>query len=169
MFQSGMTLRLAAGLWLLCWGLAACSLFPQFSGSARMQVEQLRSLSVCNSEDAKPRVTLVADAFALRAWQEGRHVDLLGPAPLPPAGAYVVVEMGQRSSAGYAIAVSRQAWLSRDLVTLNASLLTPPADAPAAEVVTSPCALVALPGGSAYRGVELRDAGGTLLAETRLP
>jgi hypothetical protein len=62
---------------------------------------------------------------------------------------------------------SCQARLSGDTVTLNATLLSPPADAAtAADTLTSPCALVALPAGADYRGVELRDGAGKLLART---
>ncbi|MBV8063328.1 MAG: protease complex subunit PrcB family protein, partial [Nevskia sp.] len=108
---------------------------------------------------------LLADPEAVRAWQEGRKLELIGVDPLPSPGPFVLVEMGVRLSAGYGIFVSREASLNDTTVRLNASLLTPDPGqaAAAAQVVTSPCVLVALPPGS-YRAAELRDPAGTLLA-----
>ncbi|HWY24134.1 MAG TPA: protease complex subunit PrcB family protein [Nevskia sp.] len=128
-----------------------------------MHVLEARRLAVCNSDGPQTRVSLLADREAVRVWQRAHNVDLVGVDPLPTDGPYVLVEMGVRLSAGYGIAVSREARLDGGTARLSASLLTPAPGAAVAEVVTSPCTLVALPPG-VYRAVELRDPAGALLA-----
>jgi hypothetical protein len=154
--------RLAAGL-LLCL-LAACSTLGGLTGGEgeEVHVAEVRQGAVCNSDGPLPHLSLLADADAVRAWQHAHNVDLIGADPLPSPGPFALVEMGVRLSAGYGIAVSRQAEVRNGVLRLSASLLTPPAGQPAAQVVTSPCALVALPP-RAYRAAELYDPSGSLL------
>lgn len=159
-FQGGFQ-RLAAGLMGL--PLAACSMFGGALDGDPMHVLEVRRLALCNSDGPQARVSLLADRDAVRAWQRAHNVDLVGVDPLPSGGPYVAVEMGVRLSAGYGIAVSREALLDHGTARLNASLLTPAPGEVTAEMVTSPCVLVALPPG-AYRAVELRDPGGAVLA-----
>ncbi len=154
--------RLAA--FLLCAPLTACSMLGSSPPEGdTMHVLEARRLAVCNSDGPQARISLLADREAVRGWQRAHNVDLVGVDPLPTEGPYVLVEMGVRLSAGYGIAVSREALLDQGTARLSASLLTPAPGAVAAEVVTSPCVLVALPPG-AYRAVELRDPAGALLA-----
>jgi hypothetical protein len=162
----GNCLRLAAGL-VVC-ALGGCSTMSQWFGGDALQVSEVRRLSVCNSDGPQPRVSLLADREAVRAWQHSHNVDLIGVDPLPAAGAYVLVERGVRLTAGYGIAVSRQASVSGGVVQLSATLFAPDPGQMTAQMVTSPCVLVALPAGS-YRGVQLRDPAGTVLADTATP
>jgi len=162
MFRSEGWPRLAAAL-LPCL-LAACgSLSRMLPTSAPIEVSEVRRLVSCNSDGPQPRLSLLADREAVRAWQQAHNVDLVGVDPLPAAGAYVLVEMGVRLSGGYGLAISRRAEIDGHRITLSASLLSPDAAQAAAQMVTSPCVLVALPQGT-YRGVELRDPAGNLLA-----
>jgi hypothetical protein len=128
-----------------------------------VHVVEIRREAVCNSDGPQPRLSLLADADAVRAWQHAHNVELIGTDPLPSPGPFALVEMGVRLSAGYGIAVSREAAVSGGVLRLSASLLTPGAGQATAEVVTSPCVLVALPPRS-YRGAELYDPSGSLLA-----
>jgi hypothetical protein len=153
--------RLAAALALL--PLAGCSLGGLLRGDDAIEVSEVRRLASCNTEGASARVSLLPGAEAVRAWQAAHGVELIGVDPLPSAGTYVLVEMGQRPSAGYGILVSRRALLGNGMVQLSASLITPAPGEASAEVLTSPCALVALPQGT-YTRVELRDPAGELLA-----
>lgn len=163
MRDGGRLPRLAAGL--LLWPLAACS---GLGGLARdegepVHVAEIRREALCNSDGPQPRLSLLADAEAVRAWQHAHNMDLIGVDPLPSPGPFAVVEMGVRLSAGYGIAVSREASVSGGVLRLSASQLTPDPRQAAAQMVTSPCVLVALPP-RAYRGAELYDASGSLLA-----
>ena len=162
MFRSGGWPRLAAAL-LPCLLGACASLSAMLPGSAPIEVTEVRRLVSCNSDGPQMRLTLLADREAVRAWQHGHNVDLIGVDPLPAAGAYVLVEMGVRMSGGYGLAISRRAEIDGHVIKLSASLLTPDAGQATTQMVTSPCVLVALPQGT-YHGAELRDPAGNLLA-----
>lgn len=162
MFRPGEWPRLAAALLSsLLGGCAALS--GMLADGEPIQVSEVRRLLSCNSDGPQARLSLLADREAVRAWQHGHNVDLIGVDPLPAAGAYVLVEMGVRMSAGYGVAVSRDARLDGGVVHLNASLFSPDPGQVTAQVVTSPCVLVALPPGGSVRAVELRDPAGNLL------
>lgn len=157
--------RLAAGL--LLWPLAACSTLGGGVGDA-VHVTEIRSELSCNSDGPQPRLSLLADEAAVRAWQQAHNVDLIGADPLPSPGPFALVEMGVQLSAGYGIAVSRQAEVRDGVLRLDASLLTPDVGQAVAQTVTSPCTLLALPP-RPYRAAELFDPSGTLLARARPP
>ncbi|MDR3418732.1 MAG: hypothetical protein P4L83_21370 [Nevskia sp.] len=138
-------------------------------GGQPIAVQEVRRLAVCNSDGPQAKVTLFAHRDAVLAWQQARGVDLAGEDPLPSAGAYVLAEMGVRTSAGFGLAISRQASVSGGgEVTLNATLFSPDSAQAAAPSATSPCVLVALPDG-VYHGAELRDPAGSLLARVEAP
>lgn len=157
--------RLAAGA-ALC-AMAACSTLERWTSSP-LQVSQVRALQNCNSDGPQPRVSLLADREAVRAWQERHKVDLIGVDPLPDAGAYALVEIGIHTSTGYGLAVSRQAAAGGEVVQLQATLFSPEYGQTTPQVVNSPCVLVAFPPGH-YRGVEVRDPAGNLLADVTAP
>jgi len=164
MLRSERLPRLAAAL--LSSLLAACGPHSwKPPGGRAIEVAQVRQLGSCNSDGPQTRLSLLVDREAVRVWQQAHHVDLVGIDPLPDAGAYVLVELGVRDSAGYGLAIVRQAGLGGGVVWLGASLFKPDAAEAARPMAASPCVLVALPEGR-YRGVELRDPAGTLLAGT---
>ena len=159
----GGLLRLAAALSPCL--LGACgALSTMLPVGQSIEVSEVRRLVNCNSDGPQTRLYLLADREAVRIWQHDHNVDLVGVDPLPAAGAYALVEMGVHMSGGYGLAISRQAGFSGGVVGLSASLFSPDAGQAAVQMVTSPCVLVALPPGS-YRGVELRDPAGSLLAK----
>lgn len=166
MSGAGFRPRFAAGL-MAC-ALAGCSTMSQWLGGDSLEVSEVRRLNLCSSDGPQARVSLFADREAVRAWQHGHNVELIGVDPLPAAGAYVLVEMGVRLTAGYGVAVSRQASVSGGIVHLSATLFAPEPGQMTAQMVTSPCVLVALPAGN-YRGVQLRDPAGSVLADTATP
>ena len=147
--------------------LAACSTLEQWNSSP-LQVNQVRVLQNCNSDGPQMRASLFADPEAVRVWQERHQVDLVGVDPLPDAGAYVLVEMGIHTSTGYGLSVSRQATVGNGVVQLQATLFSPPYGETPPPLVNSPCVLVAFPPGH-YRGAEVRDPAGTLLADVTAP
>lgn len=129
----------------------------------KINVEQLRSLSVCNTAGSDPQLSWLPDLDAVQAWQQAHGIDLIGHDPLP-TGPFVLVENGARPSAGYGVAVSRRAGWDEGVVTLSATFLVPPADAMNAQMLTSPCVLVSLPPVQ-MRSVNLVDAGGHVRAQ----
>jgi hypothetical protein len=157
--------RLAAGA-VLC-ALCGCSVLPRW-GAEPLQVFQLRSAQNCDSAGPEPRVSLFTTRAAVRSWQDWHKIDLVGVDPLPDAGAYALVEMGIHTSTGYGLAVSRQASVSGGVVQLQVTLFSPAYGEVTPPKVNSPCVLVALPPGR-YRGVEVRDPAGTLLADVTAP
>jgi len=159
-FAGGLPRAAAFALWL---ALSACSMLGMVPDGDPVHVLEIRRLAVCNSDGPQAHLTLLSDREAVRAWQHAHNVDLVGVDPLPSSGPYVLVEMGVRLSAGYGVAVSREATVSAGTLRLNASLISPDPGQPVAQMVTSPCALLALPPGS-YHAAELRDPAGALLA-----
>ncbi len=149
--------------------LAACATQDGYviGSNGTVEVSEIRRASVCNSTSGAAAVTLLGDRDALKTWQQTHHVDLIGDAPLP-SGPYALVEHGARSTGGYAVVVSRKAWVSEGVLYLNASFLAPIGDTLRAEMLTSPCALIALPAGN-YAVVELRDPQGRRRASSNAP
>jgi hypothetical protein len=154
---------------LLPFALAACATQDGYviGGNGTVYVSEVRRATVCNSTSGAAAVTMLGDREALKAWQEAHHVDLIGDAPLAP-GPYVLVEHGARNTGGYAVVVSRKAFVSDGVLYLNASFLAPIGDTLRAEMLTSPCALIAVPAGN-YAVVELRDPQGRRRASSNAP
>ncbi|GAC1631795.1 MAG: hypothetical protein NVS9B10_25550 [Nevskia sp.] len=167
--SSSLRLRaLAAALTPLA--LSACVGTPEGfepGRGATVEVRELRRAGVCNSRSGAASVTLLNDLDALKAWQQAQQVDLVGEAPLAP-GPYALVEHGARNTGGYAVVVGRRAFVGDGVLYLNASFLAPIGDALRPAMLTSPCALIALPVGN-YGVVELRDPQGRRRATSNAP
>ena len=136
-------------------------------GSNTIEVREVRRASVCNSSSGSAAVTILTDVEALKAWQQLHHVDLIGDAPLP-TGPFALVEHGARNTGGYAVLVGRKATVADGVLYLSASFLAPIGDTLRPEMLTSPCALIALPAGN-YAVVELRDPQGRRRASSNAP
>jgi hypothetical protein len=100
---------------------------------------------------------------------------------LPPGGApratpidfasegVLLVEMGQRPTAGYALALAApEVRVVDGVATVAVRFDAPPAGAMVAQVVTSPCLLVRLPR-AGLRELRVVDASGALRATARVP
>jgi len=155
---------LSAGLSALM--LAGCTTdlgwMLRFSGETPVEVRELARSAQCGTPSEKSVVTVLADVGDLRKWQEQRGIQLVDN-DAAPAGPYAVVEIGQRPSGGYGLAISRKASIRRDLVVLKGTFITPAADSVSAQVVTSPCVLVGLPSGF-NRGVVVFNQAGEIQA-----
>lgn len=157
---------LAVASLLGCAWLAACSAVPaSVLSSSRtprisiaFEVSEIRRLLQCAAASDAVAVTVLTDAEALRAWQQGRGVDLIGNAPLPE-GPFAVVDHGSRATGGYGIAVSRPALQRGAVLSITASFLSPKTDETRGYALTSPCVLVKLPVGN-YDRVEIVDPAG---------
>lgn len=156
--------------------LAACSLsMPTFKGIDRLMsrgqsvevLEVSRGLD-CGSLEPETRIHRFASAEAYRSWAAARGLVLPQTDALEPAR-YALIELGQRSSGGYGLAVSRQADRRGDTLRLRATFIEPGPDALVTQALTAPCALVRLPVGEDAREearIELYDQTGALRAAT---
>lgn len=152
--------------------VGACSYMPSmpdfstwFDNENAVEVAEVGRAQSCGTEGEVARVQLLPDAVAVRAWESQRGIQFSGIAGELPAQPYAIVEMGQRSSAGYGIAVSRQAGLKDGILLLKATFIAPRAGAMTAQVITSPCALVSLPKVE-YGEVRVIDQTGKLRASS---
>lgn len=156
--------------------VAACSLsMPSFKGIDRLMsrgqsvevLEVSRALD-CGSEQPDTRIHRFASGEAYRSWAAARGLVLPQTADLPPAR-YALIELGQRPSGGYGLAVSRQADRRGVTLRLRATFIEPGPDAMVTQALTAPCALVRLPVGEEMQEearIELYDQAGTLRAAT---
>lgn len=151
---------------LACAWLAACGVLPssRLSAADQVDVSEIRRQTFCGASADTAAVTLIADAAALRDWQQARGVDLIGNAPLP-AGPFAVVDHGSRATGGYGVLVSRRAVQRGRRLIITASFLSPKPDELRGYALTSPCVLVKLPAGG-YDSVEIVDPAGLRRAVT---
>lgn len=135
-----------------------------FSKENQVLVSEVSNESQCNAPDDRTTVQLLATPEAVQAWQAARGIDLLAGLTLPP-GRYVAVDLGQRSSGGHGLAVSRQAGLKEGVLVLKATTFAPRADEMSTQAITSPCALVRLPAID-FQTLRLIDQTGKVRAST---
>lgn len=154
-----------------CWWLAACGTVPgaallpgALSAADEVEVSEIRRLPQCAAASDAVAVELIADADALRDWQQARGVDLIGAAALP-AGPFAVIDHGNRTRDGNGLAVSRRAVQRGQTLKLTASFLSPKPDEPGSDAPSSPCVLVKLPAGR-YDRIEVVDPAGRRRAVT---
>lgn len=134
----------------------------RFSGDNPVEVRELGRAPQCGTESEKAVATVFTDANELRQWQDQRGIKLIDGDAVP-AGPYAVVEMGQRPTGGYGLAISRKAGIRRDLVVLKGTFISPEPGSNVAQAITSPCVLVGLPAGF-NRGVVVFDQAGNIQA-----
>lgn len=138
-----------------------------FNSENQIIVSEVSSDERCNAESEASALTLLQDGAAVKAWESARHVWLTGSTELP-TGPYVAFDLGQRSSGGYGVAISRQAGLKSDVLVLKATIFAPAADAMTTQSITSPCSLVRLPAVS-FQSLRLIDQSGKVRAELNQP
>lgn len=144
--------------------LAGCSSLPDWVARARtVEVSELARSSQCATPGTEPQLNYLPDLAALRSWEQSRGIELAQG--LQPQGPFVVVEMGERPSAGHGLAISRVAELRGDRLVLHATFVAPRAEDVAAQVLTTPCVLVSLPA-RGYARIELEDQDGRSRAQS---
>jgi hypothetical protein len=137
---------------------------PVTSGSPA--VAALAAGSQCGRAESEPVARWIQDAAGLARAQArmSRHV-VGGAAEAPPEVDFtrervLLIEMGQRPTAGYALALAEPAWVVEGAAArLRVSWIEPPPGAMVAQVLTSPCLLVRLTPPAAER-LEVVDGGG---------
>ncbi len=143
--------------------LSACSLSGWFVGKGdAISVTEVARAQLCTAESEESRVTLFRSAEEALAWQQRSGIDLKLTPDLKP-GRYALIEMGQRHTAGYGIAVSREAREVGGNLQIYTTYFAPAADAMTAQMISSPCVVVRLPN-ALYGAVEVYDQDGQLRA-----
>lgn len=144
--------------------LGACNSAPirgvsdWFADARDVNVTEFGRSTLCGTEGDELQVTMFADISRFETWREQRGVEFAG---FEQAGddRVVVIEQGQRPTAGYQVAVSRVARVRGTELTLHVTLLSPRPGALAAQMITAPCVVVGVPRGN-YRKVRVLDQSG---------
>jgi hypothetical protein len=149
-------------------GASACA--GDNTAPGALPVEVLHASIQCG-DVAGPSVRPVSDAAALRAAiAPGLNVDEPGKGsvelPLPGVATLLRVDMGERPTAGYALAVARAEHSERRLV-LHVDWQEPAPRAIVAQVVTRPCVIIRLPP-VAIDEVHVLDRSGRMRISQRL-
>lgn len=152
------------GILVLAACTAACTFKPAklLSSYTHLEVREVGRSRHCNADRVDPAAYLFPDAAGVAAWQAPRSLSLL-PADAPADAPYVLVELGDRATGGYGIAVSRAAVLRGELLILSATFVSPGPGSIVTQALTSPCVLVRLPPGR-YSAVEIQDQTGAVRA-----
>ena len=142
--------------------LSACGLRGWIGGADAIGVTEAGRSQLCSAEDENSRVHIFDSAAAVIDWQDRTGIHLAEFKDLE-RGRYALIEMGQRHSGGYGLAVSREAAIVGNTLRMAATFFSPKSDSMSAQMITSPCVLVHLPEGE-YIGVEVYDQNGALRA-----
>lgn len=126
--------------------LSACAVPLWLQGSERLEAVELGAATICPSEGPDAWIEVLDNVEAVRDWQQRHGLDLLKE-PEGPGRRYALVGMGQRTTGGYGLAVSRAAHLAAGVLRLQATFVAPAAGGMRTQILTSPCALVRLPKG----------------------
>jgi hypothetical protein len=122
---------------------------PEPDQNTTLLVRSLYSDSQCGGLE-RPTVVWIADAAAWRSWH-GRITSARLPAPPAPAVDFsreggLLLAMGSRSTAGYALSLAEESAIVRNgVLTVRVDWHEPPPGALLAQVMTSPCLLVKVP------------------------
>ncbi|WP_428309851.1 protease complex subunit PrcB family protein [Hydrocarboniphaga sp.] len=138
-----------------------------FSKENQVLVSEVANSTLCNAPNEQTTMQLLPTAQAALAWQAARGVQLVGANELAE-GRYVAIDLGQRGSGGYGLAVSRQAGLNDGVLVLKATTFAPAPDAMNVQMITSPCALVRLPANE-FGSMKMIDQTGKVRASSAGP
>lgn len=162
--SKGISTALAVSLMALT---GCSSIGPLFGSDQLVEVSEIGRAMDCAAASADTSVQVFANADAVRAWQQGSGVQLIGDQSML-AGSYVLVQLGQRSTGGYGLLIGPEAQVDDQRVRLHGTFFEPDPAAPATEALSSPCVLVRLPVGP-WRGIDLYDQAGKRRAWTAQP
>jgi hypothetical protein len=133
-----------------------------------VEAVEVGRLAQCHSVGREPALEVFTDPAAVTAWETTRGVQLAPREGQLPPGVYVIAEMGERSTGGYSLAVSRQAGIKDGVLYLKASFLVPGNAGMVTQALTSHCSLVLLPTRS-YSRVLLVDQANKVRATAPVP
>lgn len=165
---------------------AGCAFKPAkiFSSYTNLEVREAGRSLHCRAGSANTAAYLFPDAAGVEAWQTPRGLNLIAndapryadgvientsrpPALAHGAAPYAVIELGDRPTGGYGLAVSRTAVLRGELLILSATFVSPGPDSFVTQALTSPCVLVRLPPGR-YSTIEVQDQSGAVRATGKI-
>jgi len=141
---------------------------PEPDQNATLPVRSLYGDGQCGGLE-RPTVIWIADAETWRSWH-GRITSARLPAPAPPAVDFsregvLLLAMGSRSTAGYALSLAEESAIVRDgVLTVRVDWREPPSGALLAQVMTNPCLLVKMPAAS-FERIRVVDQQGRLRLE----
>ena len=144
--------------------LGACGLRGWMGGGDAIEVHEVGRSQLCSAEGDDARVQIFDSPAAVIDWQDRTGIRLAEFKDLE-RGRHALIEMGQRHTGGYGIAVSREARVIGDRLQLYATFFAPRAGSMRAQMISSPCVLVHLPE-APYVGVEVYDQTGALRASS---
>lgn len=127
-----------------------------FSPEKTVKLEEVWRAQQCGTAGEAAAVRLFT-LEAAREWADARGFDLRAESWLDTP--YALVEMGQRNSGGYGLAVSQVGGSRGKEVLLRATFISPAPDAMTTQALTAPCALVRLPAGAWSRVLLIDQAG----------
>jgi hypothetical protein len=119
------------------------------AGDATVSIATLASQGQCGAQN-RPTVRWIADAGEWRDLHARINSQWMNPPPPPtvdfPREGVLLIAMGQRSSAGYGLTLADKVAVVRDgVLTVRVDWREPLPDRLRAQVMTSPCLLVAVP------------------------
>jgi hypothetical protein len=119
------------------------------AGDAAVSIATLASQGQCGAQN-RPTVRWIADAGEWRDLHARINSQWMNPPPPPmvdfPREGVLLIAMGQRSSAGYGLTLADKVAVVRDgVLTVRVDWREPLPDHLRAQVMTSPCLLVAVP------------------------
>lgn len=135
--------------------LSACGIGGWFVRGDAVEVIEVARAQHC---DVEAGVRTFASADAADSWLRGSGIPLRMDEPLEP-GRYALIQMGQRTSGGYGLAVSREARQSGPVLKVYATFFAPGHGTMTAQMITSPCALARLPD-TEFSVIEVYDQDG---------
>lgn len=136
--------------------VAGCAGFGQDQRPDRPDVDILQRSAYCHTPGEEAAAHYFPDPPSFRRWIDSREISEFraGAASL---GGVIVVEMGERPTAGYRLEVREgMSRIEEGTLILALDWLPPAPDAMVAQVVTAPCIVVGAPDGD-YGRIEVRD------------
>lgn len=138
------------------------------AGDATVSIATLASQGQCGAQN-RPTVRWIADAGEWRDLHARINSQWMNPPPPPtvdfPREGVLLIAMGQRSSAGYGLTLADKVAVVRDgVLTVRVDWREPLPDRLRAQVMTSPCLLVAVPD-AGFTRIEVVDQQGRLRLE----
>lgn len=138
------------------------------AGDATVSIATLASQGQCGAQN-RPTVRWIADAGEWRDLHARINSQWMNPPPPPtvdfPREGVLLIAMGQRSSAGYGLTLADKVAVVRDgVLTVRVDWREPLPDRLRAQVMTSPCLLVAVPD-AGFTRIEVVDQEGRLRLE----
>lgn len=138
------------------------------AGDATVPIATLASQGQCSGQN-HPTVRWIADASEWRDLHARVHSQWMNPPPPPKVDfsreGVLLIAMGQRSSAGYGLALADDvANVRNGVLTVRVNWSEPPAGSRRAQVMTSPCLLAVVPN-AGFTRVQVVDPEGRLRLE----